>query len=146
MVAVGSRTLDKAQAFIQETGAISAKAYGSYEEVLTDAAVHGVYIPLPTSLHLEWVKKAAAKGKHILLEKPIATVSGCFVICLPIAACMVCTRAIALRGLRVCVWRTSDIHRLDCAHKKTHADLFHTQSLHFEQCKPLSCVTDCRGY
>ncbi|DBB02453.1 hypothetical protein WJX82_006460 [Trebouxia sp. C0006] len=72
VVAVGSRTLDKAQAFIRETGASSAKAYGSYEEVLNDAAVHGVYIPLPTSLHLEWVKKAAAKGKHILLEKPIA--------------------------------------------------------------------------
>jgi hypothetical protein len=45
-----------------------------------------VSIPLPTSLHLEWVKKAAAKGKHILLEKPIATVSGCPVTCLPIAA------------------------------------------------------------
>ncbi len=86
VVAVGSRTLEKAQAFIQETGASSAKAYGSYEEVLNDSAVHGVYIPLPTSLHLEWVKKAAAKGKHILLEKPIATVSGCPVTCLPIAA------------------------------------------------------------
>jgi len=81
VVAVGSRTLDKTQAFIQETGASSAKAYGSYEEVLNDSAVHGVYIPLPTSLHLEWVKNAAAKGKHILLEKPIATVSGCPVTC-----------------------------------------------------------------
>ena len=75
MVAVGSRNLEKAQAFIEETGSKSAKAYGSYEEVLEDPAVQGVYIPLPTSMHLEWVKKAAAKGKHILLEKPIATVS-----------------------------------------------------------------------
>jgi len=75
VVAVGSRTLEKAQAFIQETASESAKAYGSYEDVLADSAVHGVYIPLPTSMHLDWVKKAAAKGKHILLEKPIATVS-----------------------------------------------------------------------
>lgn len=75
VVAVGSRTLDKATAFIKETESNAAKAYGSYEEVLDDPAVHGVYIPLPTSMHLEWVKKAAAKGKHILLEKPIATVS-----------------------------------------------------------------------
>ena len=33
-----------------------------------------MYIPLPTSMHLEWVQKAAAKGKHVLLEKPIAMV------------------------------------------------------------------------
>lgn len=75
MVAVGSRNLEKAKAFIQEVQSDAAKAYGSYEEVLEDSAVHGVYVPLPTSMHLEWVKKAAAKGKHILLEKPIATVS-----------------------------------------------------------------------
>lgn len=72
---MGSRTIEKAQAFIKDVGAGAATAYGSYEEVLDDPAVHGVYIPLPSSLHLEWVKKAAAKGKHILLEKPIATVS-----------------------------------------------------------------------
>ena len=75
VVAVGSRSLDKAKAFINDIGSDTAKPYGSYEEVLEDPAVHGVYLPLPTSLHLEWVKKAAAKGKHILLEKPIATVS-----------------------------------------------------------------------
>ena len=78
VTAVGSRTLEKAQAFIKETNSTSAKAYGSYEEVLDDANVHGVYIPLPTSLHLEWVKKAAYKGKHILLEKPIALVSAIY--------------------------------------------------------------------
>ena len=31
-----------------------------------------VYIPLPTSIHVEWVRKAAARGLHVLLEKPIA--------------------------------------------------------------------------
>ena len=75
VVAVGSRSFEKAQAFIQEVGATSAKAYSSYEAVLQDSKVHAVYVPLPTSLHLEWVKKVAAAGKHILLEKPIAAVS-----------------------------------------------------------------------
>lgn len=31
-----------------------------------------MYIPLPSAQHVEWVQKAAAKGLHILLEKPIA--------------------------------------------------------------------------
>lgn len=72
---MGSRTKEKAEAFIKEVeGAENATAYGSYAEVFDDPAVTAVYIPLPTSMHLNWVKAAAAKGKHILLEKPIAMV------------------------------------------------------------------------
>jgi hypothetical protein len=48
------------------------KAYGSYEEVLSDPHVDVVYMPLPTSLHVEWVVKATAQKKHVLLEKPPA--------------------------------------------------------------------------
>ena len=75
VVAVGSRSKEKADAYIKEVeGAEGAVGYGSYEEVLEDVNVHAVYIPLPTSMHLKWVQAAAAKGKHILLEKPIAMV------------------------------------------------------------------------
>ena len=75
VVAVGSRSKEKADAYIKEVeGAEGAVGYGSYEEVLDDEDVHAVYIPLPTSMHLKWVQAAAAKGKHILLEKPIAMV------------------------------------------------------------------------
>jgi len=48
------------------------KIYGSYDELLEDSGIDAVYIPLPNSLHFQWVKRAAEKGKHILCEKPAA--------------------------------------------------------------------------
>ncbi|MDF2942568.1 MAG: aldo/keto reductase [Herbinix sp.] len=48
------------------------KAYYSYEAMLEDDAIEAVYIPLPNTLHKEWVLKAAAKKKHILCEKPLS--------------------------------------------------------------------------
>ncbi|KAI5065186.1 hypothetical protein GOP47_0019881 [Adiantum capillus-veneris] len=73
LYAIGSRSLEKAQAFAKDNGFPSdTKVYGSYQSVLDDEAVDAVYIPLPTSLHVDWVLKASAKKKHVLLEKPPA--------------------------------------------------------------------------
>ncbi|KAJ6829541.1 oxidoreductase [Iris pallida] len=74
IIAVGSRSKNKARRFIADNGLSVdyVTAYGSYEEVLEDSRVDAVYLPLPTSLHVRWATAAAGKGKHVLLEKPTA--------------------------------------------------------------------------
>ncbi|PBC22805.1 MULTISPECIES: Gfo/Idh/MocA family oxidoreductase [unclassified Mesorhizobium] len=68
--AIASRDLSKAKALAERFGA--RHAFGSYEELLASKDIDGVYIPLPTSQHVEWTAKAIEAGKHVLVEKPLA--------------------------------------------------------------------------
>lgn len=68
--AIGSRDATRAAEWAAEHGA--QVSYDSYDAVLDDPQVDAVYIPLPPSMHHEWALKAAAKGKHVLSEKPLA--------------------------------------------------------------------------
>ncbi|TPI35991.1 Gfo/Idh/MocA family oxidoreductase [Mesorhizobium sp. B3-1-9] len=70
LTAIASRDLSKAKALGERFGA--RHAFGSYEELLASKDVDGVYIPLPTSQHVEWTAKAIEAGKHVLVEKPLA--------------------------------------------------------------------------
>ena len=67
--AVASRNLDSALAFQAEYQA--EKAYGSYEELLSDPAVDIVYIATVNSQHYKWIMESLAHGKHVLCEKTI---------------------------------------------------------------------------
>ena len=67
--AIASRSLDKATEAAK--AAHIPVAHGSYEALLDDPAIDAVYIPLPNTMHDEWTRKAAERGKHILCEKPL---------------------------------------------------------------------------
>src|SRR3954451_9854832 len=70
VVAVGSRNLERAEAFAQAWDI--PRAYGTYEELLADPDVEAIYNPLPNTLHSEWSIKAMEAGKHVLCEKPFS--------------------------------------------------------------------------
>jgi predicted dehydrogenase len=70
IAAIASRYLPKAQQAAATLGI--PKAYGSYEELLSDPDIEAVYNPLPNHLHVPWSIRAAEAGKHVLCEKPLA--------------------------------------------------------------------------
>jgi predicted dehydrogenase len=71
LVAVGARDHGRAEAFARALGA--ARAYGSYEQLVSDAGVDVVYVATPNSHHREHCLLALAAGKAVLCEKPFAT-------------------------------------------------------------------------
>ncbi|TCC22040.1 aldo/keto reductase [Kribbella speibonae] len=70
VVAVGSRSLDSANAFADKWDI--ANRHGSYDDLLADETVDAVYIATPHPMHVEWAIKTAEAGKHVLCEKPLA--------------------------------------------------------------------------
>lgn len=70
LVAVCRRDLDKAKEFAAKFG--NCAAYGSAEELLEEGGVDAVIVSTPTDFHCEFTLLAAAKGKHVLCEKPMA--------------------------------------------------------------------------
>ena len=70
LVAIASRTTARAEAYAAEHGI--PRAYGSYDALLADPEIDAVYVPVPNSLHAELTIRAAAAGKHVLCEKPLA--------------------------------------------------------------------------
>ncbi len=68
--AIASRDEARARATADALGI--PKACGSYEALLADPEIEAVYNPLPNHLHVPLTLQAAAAGKHVLCEKPVA--------------------------------------------------------------------------
>ncbi len=70
LVAVASRSLEKAQAYADEWQI--PQAYGSYQEMFDSGEVDAVYISLPNQLHAPVSIQALDSGMHVLCEKPFS--------------------------------------------------------------------------
>ena len=64
-----SRSRDKREAFARKYACTAA---ASYEEILGDRRIEAIINTTPNSAHLETTYAAAAAGKHVFLDKPIA--------------------------------------------------------------------------
>ena len=70
ITAIASRRMEVACRWAEELNI--PHVYGGYGALIQSPEVDAVYIPLPNDLHSEWTLKAAAAGKHVLCEKPLA--------------------------------------------------------------------------
>ena len=70
LVAVYSRYQSRADAFAETHGA--AAAYSDLDALLADPRIDAVFVASPNHLHAPQTIRAAAAGKHILCEKPMA--------------------------------------------------------------------------
>jgi dTDP-3,4-didehydro-2,6-dideoxy-alpha-D-glucose 3-reductase len=68
LVAVASRSIEKAEAYAKEFNCVP---FDNYIALLSRQDINAVYIATPPSTHEKIIIAAAAEGKHILCEKPL---------------------------------------------------------------------------
>eukprot|EP00931_Biecheleriopsis_adriatica_P102761 TRINITY_DN77697_c0_g1_i1.p1 TRINITY_DN77697_c0_g1~~TRINITY_DN77697_c0_g1_i1.p1 ORF type:complete len:390 (+),score=79.63 TRINITY_DN77697_c0_g1_i1:68-1171(+) len=71
IVGIASLEKSEAESVAKEWGV--QKAYGSFEELLADPAIHAVYNVLPSGVRCHWTVRAILAGKHVLSETPSVT-------------------------------------------------------------------------
>jgi predicted dehydrogenase len=69
LAACYTRSPDKREKFAAKYGC---RAAASYDEILSDTTIQAVINTTPNTAHLETTRAAAAAGKHVFLDKPIA--------------------------------------------------------------------------
>ncbi|MEC3880157.1 Gfo/Idh/MocA family protein [Parapedobacter sp. 10938] len=69
LVGVASREVAGSQSKLSH---LNTKVVDGYSNILNRKYIDAVYIPLPNSLHYEWVKTALERGIHVLVEKSLA--------------------------------------------------------------------------
>lgn len=70
LLAVGSRSLDKAKGFVEKFGA--ERVYGNYAELTVDKDIDVVYVATPHVFHMENTLLCIESGRAVLCEKPFA--------------------------------------------------------------------------
>ncbi|HSM42855.1 MAG TPA: Gfo/Idh/MocA family oxidoreductase [Afifellaceae bacterium] len=70
IVSCFTRSEDKRQAFASE---FQCRACETYDELLADPELDGIINTTPNNVHLATTQQAADLGKHVFLDKPIAT-------------------------------------------------------------------------
>ncbi|HEY0194016.1 MAG TPA: Gfo/Idh/MocA family oxidoreductase, partial [Kofleriaceae bacterium] len=75
LVALVSGDRKKAETIAAQTGVEPKRIfdYKGFDRIKDDPAIEAVYIVLPDNMHAEYTVRAAAAGKHVLCEKPMAT-------------------------------------------------------------------------
>jgi 1,5-anhydro-D-fructose reductase (1,5-anhydro-D-mannitol-forming) len=71
LVAVLSRDRSRGEEFARRHG--GARVFTDYDELLADPDLDIVFVASPNALHADQVVAAAAAGKHVFCDKPLAT-------------------------------------------------------------------------
>ncbi len=70
LAVIASRRPYRAVELAARFGAVAVSDYGA---VLERDDVDAIYLPLPNALHEPWAERALRAGKHVFVEKPLAT-------------------------------------------------------------------------
>jgi predicted dehydrogenase len=62
----------KASSLAKKYGVPNTYSYADFDRIVDNPAVDAIYLALPVSQHREFTERAAAAGKHVLCEKPMA--------------------------------------------------------------------------
>ena len=76
LVAIASRRAGAAKATLEKYApcyADSVKCYDNLDALIDDKNINAIYCPMANEEHAEWALKAINAGKHVLIEKPMAT-------------------------------------------------------------------------
>lgn len=98
----------RAEARAQFTKDFSGRTYEQVEALCSDPDVEVIYIATPHQFHVHHVKLAAAYGKHVLVEKPMA---------LSLADCQTMIEVMRVAGKQLLVGHS---HSYDAPYLKTH--------------------------
>jgi len=92
LIAISRARRELAEEFAGEFGA--RRWYDDWRELIADEDVDAVYIATPVNLHAEQTIAAAAAGKHVLCEKPMA---------MDVAQCDRMIAACREHGVKLCI-------------------------------------------